>query len=205
MHKTIIARSTSLFFGFLLVSMVLFALSVPTFSKGNDYTLEIISVKCITPSGGTDGKSTALFAALGGLGAIGPRLLMGKAFSLSMLKDAANGAKKGVDIGNKLAEQYSGSDALYITLNGKKVWPKEKDYFSIDSQESQNVDFSFSYNRGTKVIIQLMESDWGLDDLLGRVDDYPLHGEEDGKEVEFVLANKGEKSLYLLTIKKSLN
>jgi Fascin domain len=131
--------------------------------------LTIKSVKCIRPSSGIDDTTRAVFGTIGGIAAGGVAIagttVTGGALLGAVSLAVISGSSGGVTLANTLGHCFSGSDDLYIKVNGGKVWPSDGDV-DIDSQQQKDVNVSVNFTG--KVTIELMDYDSASnDDSLG--------------------------------------
>ena len=115
-----------------------------------DYTLTILEVTCIKPSAGTDGATDAFFLAAGAIAGAAATVGTGGAAgptTMAYLTASAGAAGTSGTIGKTLGKTFSGSDDLYIKVNGGKAWPNNK-YVSIKSQQTIGVGYSINFMKG---------------------------------------------------------
>lgn len=174
---------------------LLYSIDSATVKKIPVKKLRIDSVKCVKPSSGIDDVARGIFGTIGGIiggvaytpavGASGGILIGGTGLAV------AAGASTGVATIEGLAHVFGGSDDLYITVNGTKVWPAGK-YVDIDSQ--QQISVGLEYTLDHEITIGLREYDtMSADDDMGyhKVDPRHLPG-----TVQYLIEHKGEGSLY---------
>jgi hypothetical protein len=126
----------------------------------------IRSVKCNSPSSGINDVSRTVAAALGGaVGAATATVATGASggvlvgtYGLAIV----GGAGTGVTAINGLDRVFSGTDDLYIRVNGSKVWPSGSKYREVKSQ--QTVEVNYTVPLSGSVSIELMEYDSVSDD-----------------------------------------
>jgi hypothetical protein len=163
-------------------------------------TLELVSVKCIKPSSGINSLAQGIFGAIGaiigGAVAVAGAAVTGGILIAATGLAVGGGAATGVNVINGLDNFFSGSDDLYINVNGGKIWPSGK-YKDIDSQQTKNVGYKVPLT--SMVTIQLWEYDTvGSDDLLGYLDISPDH--QTGN-FTYLVQNEDEGSIYEINMK----
>ena len=190
------------------VSMILLALASTGLAKKPVAPADILhmtveEVKCISPSTGQDSTTSALFMGLGAAAAVAATYATaGAATPITapmVLAAMGTGAKGGSQAKGIFGNFFAGSDDLMIKINGKKIWPADKTYVDIDSQQTIKVNTEFVYmsNKGAK--LQLVEYDYGsFDDDLGTV---MIKGVGLPYKETLVLANKSEGSYYEVKVK----
>ncbi len=121
----------------------------------------IRSVRCVSPSSGVNNVSRAAAAAVGGAvggatatvaaGATGGVLIGTLGLAI------AGGAGTGVTVINGLDSVFSGTDDLYIMVNGNRAWPSSRSYTEVRSQQRLDVNYTTPLTGATS--IELMEYD----------------------------------------------
>ncbi len=109
---------------------------------------------------------------------------------------------KGRDIGGKLTvtivegldELLSGKDDLYVEINGKKVWPENKEFQVIGSQTKINSPTSFPTLLNRDVTIKLFDHDqFSKNDVVADLTIYP---QITPNVYTYVIAKESENSIY---------
>ena len=165
----------------LLVAVALMSMS-PAGQATDLLTIEKIT--CVKSAGGIDAASTAGFAALGAIVAVGATVKAGGAVvvgtggvgaiavpvtKLALAKAAAKGASVAVTALTFLDGQFSGQDDLIVQVNGKKVLPTSGTFQPMNPGDVIYPDIQVSFEQGAR--IQLIEYDSGSDnDDLGYID-----------------------------------
>ena len=120
-------------------------------------------------------------------------------------QSALDGSKSGIDAINLLDASFSQTDQLFINIDGKKVFPKGRDYVNIDGGES--VDPRIVYDFDVGCTIQFVEHDWGsAHDSLGSIviNTKPYQG-KDFKVKGAILMSLKEGSIYYVDYRVERN
>ena len=124
-------------------------------------------------------------------------------------QSAANGSKSGLEALKFMDENFSGSDDLFVNIDGKKVFPKGTNYYGINAGESINPNIDFSFEGGCT--IQFIEHDRvGAHDNLGTIviNTAPYDKKNPGKDFRVdgaILMSPIEGSIYLVDYRVERN
>ena len=124
-------------------------------------------------------------------------------------QSAANGSKSGLEALKFMDENFSGSDDLFVNIDGKKVFPKGTNYYGINAGESINPNIDFSFEGGCT--IQFIEHDRvGAHDNLGTIviNTAPYDKKNPGKDFRVdnaILMSFIERSIYFVDYRVERN
>ncbi len=168
----------------------------------NITSVEILSVKCISPSSGlsSDGMFAAEIAGtvIGAVAGTGIAVVSGGSGSAAVPLGMVLGAGGGVAAAYGLDKTVAGdADDLFIKVNDKKVWPSGKDSKSIESQQTRNVRRTHSSTNDMKIKLREYDSMSGND----RLGSYTVrYGQESGYYSALVTSASESASLYELNV-----
>lgn len=168
--------------------------------------LTIRNVKCIRPSAGIDAVTQAIFASIAAAAAV-PAAIAAAPFtagtSLVALAGVAaftGAAVTGAAVGGAAAIKgldsvFSGTDSLYIKVNGGTIFPTDgSTYQDVTSQNTYDIGYVTPLNKD--VAIELFEYDYGSgDDSMGGFTIFPTHQAGD---FSTLVQHDGEGSLYII-------
>ena len=176
-------------------------------------TLTIGSIQCVTPSTGVAGWWEKAVNELGSvlgkvvgdsaataLDGVLDVATDGVAIFLTPLEEDA-GSTIGGKVGGALASAANSlsksigqdiADQLYVKVNGKKIWPSDKDH-RIKANETVNVNYHTSFS--TSIVVELMEWDMIKDDNLGQTT-----FTTSSQSGVYMFANSKEQDIYAVAI-----
>lgn len=165
--------------------------------------ITVKAVKCIKPSSGLDEEYKILSGIVGGLvgeaaSVVGTAATGGLLIATIAFGGVA-GAYSGYGYAEKTDKYFSGTDDLYIKLDGKKVWPKDSDAYSIESQKEVHPEISINLTSfKTKATITLWDRDSvSNDDELGYL---TFHNDHKLGTYMYCVESKTHGSMYFVTV-----
>lgn len=166
------------------------------------------SVKCIVPSDGIDKIAPVVAAIGGGLLAGGVTVGAGVALSLAtggfavipMIMVAgvatAAGAAGGAIATVELDKKFSGTDELYIQLNGMKIWPEGSQSQDVKSQDKITLDYFLPDIDPCEISLREEDHSSG-DDHLGSI---KVPRDHSLGRVAYLVKSVSDKSIYEIQI-----
>lgn len=168
--------------------------------------LTIVGVKCVRPSLGIDSTAKTVFGviaaaavtatAVAAIKASGGLLLAIKYTAIGV--GAATAYKNAGPILDVIGRHFSGSDELYIKVNGRKVWPSN-DFYSIDSGHYVPVNTTIDLNNEAR--ISLWERDGSNESSADFMGELVVDGGIAPAEIHYLLTDEKEGSIYELTLR----